>query len=278
METGMNIKLIATDLDGTILDSESNLSKANELALQKAIEQGILVVPSTGRVLNQLPRSISRLSGVQYVISSNGAVITDIRQNKHVYLDLISINALKSVLEVLDKYEVLLEIYLDDEAYVQKSSLEHLDDYQVQRISRCLLENSCTVVDNLERHIFHTNEPAEKLNIRFKNIEIYQSVWAELEALSEIAVTSSGWDCIEIITATANKGNALKYLCDMLHISRENVMAIGDGLNDKEMLQFTGVSVAMGNSSEELKKEADFITLKNIEDGFAYAIQKYALK
>ncbi|MDF2566850.1 MAG: Cof-like hydrolase [Oscillospiraceae bacterium] len=274
----MNIKLIATDLDGTILDSESNLSKANELALQKAIEQGILVVPSTGRVLNQLPRSISRLSGVQYVISSNGAVITDIRQNKHVYLDLISINALKSVLEVLDKYEVLLEIYLDDEAYVQKSSLEHLDDYQVQRISRCLLENSCTVVDNLERHIFHTNEPAEKLNIRFKNIEIYQSVWAELEALSEIAVTSSGWDCIEIITATANKGNALKYLCDMLHISRENVMAIGDGLNDKEMLQFTGVSVAMGNSSEELKKEADFITLKNIEDGFAYAIQKYALK
>ena len=275
----MNIQLIALDLDGTTLQNDHlSISPKTQRVITAAIEKGILIVPTTGRLNSLLPQSIVNINGICYAITSNGAVTYDLRTGKMIYSNFMNREVIVELLDLIPMDKVLVELFKDGRLFVERKCLANLSEHPVPFMHLEFLKDIHVPVDSLREFIHENSDRIEKINLPYVPVELRNSLWRQLSSLDSISLTSSVPDNMEINDVKANKGAALQKLCNFLHIPAKNVMAIGDGGNDIEMLKFAGVSVAPENAVEEAKTAAMEITLANDEDGAALAIEKYALK
>lgn len=273
----MDIKLIAIDLDGTTMNSQDVLTKENECAIKTAIENGIYVVPTTGRMLYGIPKEISGINGLKYVICSNGSKVINIEDNCVVYENLLSVSLASDILKELKIHDLYTDLYIDGKAYTEKKYIDNLAFYGALEYRIDFIKSTRTIVDNLEEFLFSVNKKVEKINVTFSNMSLRTAFWNKYSKNNNIYITTSIPNLIEISNKNVNKADGLKALCKKLCINSENVMAIGDSHNDTEMLKFAGVSVAMGNASDEIKKQSKFLTLTNDENGVAHAINKFTI-
>ena len=275
----MNVKLIALDMDGTTLNSNGFMSDLTVNTINKAHDNNIIVSLATGRTLSEIGIVTESLkNSINYAICSNGALVYDLNNNKPIYKNLLSIQSLKKIYDILQPFDVLMDAYIDGKAYSKNYSKEKLKLFGIPEKYIDLLLKNRQPVSDLKTFIFKSNKPIEKLNIRLSSSEETKKVWHLLNKLPEIAVATSGFDGIEVNNKSANKADGLKNLIQYLKIDQANTMAIGDSINDKEMLSFVNISVAMGNAHPDIKSICKFITSSNDADGVAKAIQKYALK
>lgn len=274
----MKIKLIATDMDGTFLNKKGAVSEKNRAAVQRAIEAGIIVVPASGRVLNTLPENITSLPGIKYLLTCNGAAIYEAGKKAPIYENLLTPNKVAEVIECLADLDNITEVYINGESYYDEKYLARFGEYPTMtdnfRIYYTTIKNP---VPDLLSYIKAHEGGIEKMNIPWMKLEKREEALRRLKNVSGIAITHSFVDNIEVNREGVHKGDGLKGLCDVLHISPEEVMAFGDSYNDLEMLEFAGFPVAMENAIEPVKKIAKFITKSNDEDGVAYAIEKFCL-
>lgn len=277
-ESALEIKLIAIDMDGTLLqDDHCTVSEKNQSAIKAAIEKGILIVPASGRMYTFLPKMLMEIPGIRYSINSNGAAVYDLEKNKPIYTNFISNATVLKVLQEVPKEKYLFEIYVDGVSYTERYCQEHLSDYGLPSQFDALIYKKRTVVDDIIAFVKEKNPGVEKINLPYILGDFRTYLWNKLLSFGDLEIVSSIPCNMEVNNKTCSKGDALLHLCKYLNIYPENVMAIGDGGNDIRMLKEAGCPVAMANSEEEVKQAAKFVVSSNMQDGVAEAIRKFAL-
>lgn len=271
------IRLIALDLDGTTMDPKNRLNEETKQALFEAMEQGVWVVPTTGRMLTGIPKEIMALPNIRYVLTSNGAVVNDVATNQVIYQRSMTFDVAEKVLRTLQKYDGSIDLYYGGNSYNTEESINRLGDFGVIPERVQYMRETRILVPDLLDHLNDWGKPIEKYNMIFGEEEQRQMAWKELEQWPEIQLTTSLGNNLEVNCAGANKGDGLAHLCSHLGLDASQVMAVGDGGNDMEMIRFAGLGVAMENALPEVKECADYITKSNAENGVAHAIQRFVL-
>lgn len=275
----MDIKLIATDLDGTTLKEDKTLSEANTAAFKAASKKGIVVVPATGRTLHMIPEQITNLECINYAVTSNGASVVNLKDNSVIYSNFISKETSLKILDILSTYNIVIEIFENGYSQSEKGVVKRLPAYDRSELLYYYRIEKQVFVDNLREFLLQNNNAVEKICIPYlPNKSMRSDIINKLNKIDGCALTSANDLDIEINAETANKGDGLKHLCDYLGIKKENVMVFGDEKNDMDMFRFAGTAVAMGNAAEVLKRAADIVTETNENDGVACAIRKYAIQ
>lgn len=269
----MDIKLIAIDMDGTLLNTKGDISEKNIQVLKKALNAGIHIIPATGRVLQILPEPLQKIPEIQYIITSNGAAVYKKGTKLPIYSNAMTVEKTIHILKLLEPYDTIIEAYIKGNGYFEKQFLNRFQEFQIPENFRTLYEKIKNPVENLIEFIQKNTNEVEKLNIPWLKEGIKQKILDELKTFPDIYITTSLKENVEVNNIGVNKGIGLKGLCQVLNIKMENVMAIGDSFNDLEMMEVAGVPVAMENGEEELKKISKFITKSNDNDGVAYAIE-----
>ena len=242
-----SVKLIALDMDGTLLNPALEVSKRNKEAIQEALRQGIQVVLSTGRGIDTCYPYAEELKLQTFMITANGGQVwtmeKELLQQKLLANDTV---------ETLQQYTEEAGVHrwmISTEGVFQGDETVNIQDYQ-------WLKFGCASED----------------------LDRLQEVKDRLKELEGLEITNSLPTNIEINPEGVSKANALSFLCDRTGISMEEIMAVGDSLNDLKMIQQVGVGVAMGNAQEKIKEAANAVTDSNLEDGVGKAIEKFALK
>ncbi|MGI5875902.1 MAG: Cof-type HAD-IIB family hydrolase [Dethiobacteria bacterium] len=266
----MKYKLLALDLDDTLLNDEFIISARNIEAIQKVAKKGILPVIATGRMFcSALP--YARQLGVDLpLITYHGALIKNAGNEEILRHCTIPYEMAAGIIRFGEKNKLHLNLYLDDRLFIEEESTE---SHYYQSIA------SIPVNPVGDLSVFLFNRQQEPTKITFINKEGYLS---EIESLlrsiyPELSILQSRPYFLEITHRDATKGQALNFLAKKENILPEQIIAIGDSYNDIDMLEFAGLGVAVGNAPEEVKKAADVITGLNTEDGVAAFLEEYFL-
>ena len=274
----MSIKIFAFDLDGTAILAHKKMPDENRNAVIKAIQKGVVCVPCTGRLLSFLPEEVSSLPDLKYVITCNGAKVENIATGVTLYKAAIPTETIVKAFDIINDYDIYSEIYCDGQAYTVKGYPELAKTkfgFPEEKIH--FTTKNYFFVKDLKDYFVINKMTADKINLPYIPIEIRSEVKERLSKIEGLKLTSSVSDNIEVNDSKATKGQALKSLCEKLGIDLDDCMAIGDNGNDADMLKVAGVSVAMGNASDEAMSSAKFVT-GNCEDfGFRDAVEKFIL-
>ncbi len=263
--------IIALDLDGTLLNSNKDLTPGNLAALERAANAGYEVVPTTGRFYGGMPKAIRDLPFVRYVITVNGAQVADLRTGEVLYRAELPWEQAVAIMELLDTHPVIYDCYQDNAAWMTASLKEHIDTVVSSAHYRKMLHELRQSVPELKEVLRQRKRGVQKVQFFTDRPQLRLDLMETLPHLfSDLSVSSSVSDNVEINQLHANKGEALLALAARLGLDREQTIAFGDGLNDLSMIREAGVGVAMANAEEELKAIADRITLSCDEDGVAH--------
>ena len=268
------IKILAFDMDDTLLDGHGKLSDGNKAAIMRAMEKGYHVVIATGRVLAALPKDVLAVEGVQYAVTSNGARITDLQTGKILFENLITPEAVDAVKPYLHDEDVMLEIFFDDAVYADRKDLTHLADFgRTSEKSQHYVLTTRQPVDDLLGLLEENKDRMENLNLIMADDEKRLRWLSEIKKIPGVTACSSTPDNIEIGGLNTSKADALIELAAYLGLDKDSIMAFGDSSNDEQMVVRSGIGVAMGNSVPELLDVADYIAPTNEDDGVAYTLE-----
>lgn len=273
----MSIQLIALDLDGTLLDSRKRLPHRNRKAIEACIARGIQVVPCTGRTAEGVPSMIKEISGIRYAITVNGGMIEDMEKKLILDRRLMEKETALSVLEQIKDRHIMYDIYADGQGISEDRFYNHLDEYKVTKEIQILVKKTRRVVPDIIEYVKNKPGMVDKVNLFFSDLDEREEIRILLKQRTDVIVSSSLYNNLEINAIGAEKGEALLRLASILGLSREETMACGDGDNDFSMIRLAGTGVAMENGEESLKAIADYITGSNDEAGVAQAIEKLVL-
>ena len=272
------IKIVAIDLDGTLLTTNKRITPYNLALLNKMMLNGVILVIATGRPLVGIDIAIRSIPNIRYVLTANGARVVDLETGETIIEELLDYQKAIKVLELLDKYDCLKEIFYDGQGYISKEDMDKVHLYhKKQEICEYVRQSRMAVPDIME--VAKANSGgADKAHAIFADMSIRKKVLNELEIIGGLNLKDSLSYNIEINKLGVDKGSSLIRLGEILNISRQEIMAIGDGDNDIEMLEMAGLGVAMKNARDGVKRVADYVTLSNDEDGVAKAIEKFVFQ
>ena len=269
------IKLIALDLDYTLLNQEKQVSEENMRALKEAAERGIHIVPATGRFYDGMPQCVKELDFIRYMICINGSCVIDLKEKDVIYKSEISNQTAEELIRFTEEYPVAFDCYMDNASYMNRKFIDEAEKYAPDKYYLDMFRNLRIPVDDLGDFVKASGKDVQKIQWFLSDLE-HKAEYMEMlaEKFPELMISSSVVKNIEINDKNANKGQGLCALAQRLGIPVEQTAAFGDNSNDLTMIRRAGVGVAMGNATEEIKNAADLITLPYDEDGVAYGIRK----
>ncbi|MGN0852819.1 MAG: Cof-type HAD-IIB family hydrolase [Kiritimatiellia bacterium] len=278
-----DIRIVALDLDGTLLDSRKRLSEANRAALAAAAAKGVLVVPTTGRFFGMMPPCVRDLPFVRYAITINGAQVFDRETGTALVREEIPRTLAIEIMKVLDGYDVIYDCYRNDWGWMAQAFKDAAADYATDAHYLKMIADFRTGVPELKAHLAATADAGDVQKIMlFSRLAagdgVTKAIAAEIAGrFPEIRVTSSTWNNLELNRTTACKGVALERFAGALGLTLANCMAVGDGGNDLSMIEAAGIGVAMANACPAVLAAADYTTRSNDEDGVARALEHFKL-
>lgn len=282
------IKLIASDMDGTLLNSDHKIPKENIELIKFVQKNGIQFVVATGRAYYEALPALNDESIKCDVISFNGGIIYD-KNGNIINITPMKLKDLYYTIEILKSLEISYQLYTKNTIYtnsietditayidlIRANGEEPNEQHLRQEARNKLALGHITEVDNIELYLNQENNPAIKVIGISNDLEKLKHATELLSGNDNISVTSSGANNVEIMDKKATKGEALKIVAEIHDINLKNAIAIGDNLNDQAMLDIVEYSIAMKNGNKELKKTAKFITEKtNSEGGVADSVMK----
>ena len=268
-------KLIASDLDGTLLRGDMTVSPENSAAIRKFKEYGVTFVATSGRTLYEIPEEIRENPDIRYITYSNGTAVYDKELGKDIISNRISKECISKVIEALNEYETMLSVHSDGHAYFDqnKNSDGDFSYYQVNDYYKKLLKKD-VMVDDLKTFCLNS-DGIESVVMFFHSDAEMELCRSKLEAIEGLTVTSSIGHNIEICSDRAGKGEALAMLAEMLGISGEDIISVGDNMNDTSMFSVSGLGLCVGNGSKDAKEFADSVICTNEENVLDYILKNY---
>jgi Cof subfamily protein (haloacid dehalogenase superfamily) len=275
----VNIRLIVFDLDGTALNSEKTISPRTWAAFDAALKAGIAIVPATGRQLNFLPQGLPEYPGISYIIANNGATVFSPVEKKILLHLPFSGEGLRAVLAECRSRKALIFGSSADRSVLDNKGV-CWNDREILALYRQWESLWSPRLGNLEEAFLSGGKekgPGQEL-CKFALVFARQAELAgsleKLKVRADVQVTSSDRNNLELVMPGVGKESALRFVAERLGLAMNQVMSIGDNLNDVGMIREAGFGVAMGNALPKVKAEADFITASCDEDGAALAIEK----
>lgn len=274
------IRMIGLDLDGTVFNEKKEITEHTREVLGKAIQQGVVVLPATGRPAVGLPRQFLEIPGVRYAVTGNGSRILDLKLGITLYEEMIPWElALKAIAEMATYTGGCWEVYHQGKIYLDEENYRFTPHADMSPELLEYIRNSRIPCKNLQDRIRNEQWKIEKLHMMFSDTGERDRKMKILAArFPELHISCATTFNVEIISRKAGKGNGLLELGKILGITREEIMACGDAENDWDMLRKVGFPVAMGNADPETKKLAAFVTRSNQEDGVAWAVEQFVLR
>ncbi len=269
----MRFRLIAADLDDTLLDENSQISSRNREAIQKAVERGVWFIIATGRMFKTSVPFMEdlALNGDCPLINYHGALVKS-SQSKRIILHQPLNNKLAiAVVEEAERQDCHVSLFFNDNLYIREES-------EYSRYYQSFAKIDPQPVGSLSTFLKNKGAAPSKISIIRWDGTIDQIEASLRDAFgNKLAILQSRPFFLEITDRKATKGQALRWLAEQEGIRPEEVIAFGDGHNDLDMVSYAGLGVAMANARPELLKAADIITSSNNEDGVAEVIEKYVL-
>lgn len=275
MRTMRDVRLIALDLDGTLLTDDKALTPRSRAALEAASDAGIEIVPATGRFYRGIPEPVRSLPFMRYAITINGAQVLDVRTGATICSAEIPVEDALELFGHLDELPVIYDCYIDGWGYMTASMQARAADYVDDAHAVEMIRTLRTPVPELKAHVRATGRSLQKMQLFTRDAASRDALMRELaEMWPQFAISSALSNNVEINACGADKGRALLELASALGIDREGTMAFGDGLNDLPMIRAAGVGVAMANGHPDVRAAADRIAEDNGSEGVAKVIEE----
>lgn len=280
------IRLVASDLDGTIVDKNNFIDKNNFKAIKDLNDSNKNFVICTGKTY-PITKRICSMMNASYGIFGNGNEIIDLKTGVKIYQNLLSHSDILTCIDVAKKYNMHVHAYTDTQVISEKLLYLDLRNYKLQNSTNSEHTMDFTIVDNIKEYIMKNNFLISKLIISSDTSTSKAKV--ELEKSLDVSITTikkfgnfkdfiidKEYEYIDITPKNVNKNVALKILGEHLNINSEEMLTIGDNLNDLDMVKQAGIGVAVANAYDELKQVANYTTKNPVEKGgFAEAVYKF---
>lgn len=276
------IKLLASDIDGTIIDNDNQISPYNLEAIRKLNNKNVNFTLCTGKTYFMV-KDFCKQMNAGYGIFGNGTQIINLKTGKEIIRNTLNQKDVIDCIDIANKNNLHIHIYIENKI-VSQGSLK----YMAYRNYKLYKENiSFDVVDDLKQYININNPSILKLiisaekdlgNIRKEILNSQNLAVMQIRKYNEYKdkIIDKEYEYLDIVPKCVNKYNSLKQLCDYLNIQKDEVMAIGDNMNDVGMIENAGIGVAIGGSYEEVIKKASYVTKNSAKDGgFAEAVYKF---
>lgn len=288
-------KLMAIDLDGTLLNSTGEVSEGTKLALQNARAQGTEVVLASGRPISSTKTLALELGVDNYIISGNGSVVYDIQKDEIIYNKFLTKEQVLEIVRMCEENSFYYNIYTEEEVIAKSLNYNVLFYYKenVKKVEE--KRTHINIVENVRRYIEESgNEHFLKITVCDESKLIFNSIMRKLKEIENVDILEveymskkrikDGTDDVdiqyyytEVTNQNVNKWSAIEFLMNKLGIKANEIVAIGDNLNDKEMIENAGLGVVMGNSNPKMKEIANVIVADNDSEGVMDAINKFVL-
>lgn len=272
-----NIQLIALDIDGTSMNSNSEITEYTRNVIQRLANKYV-VVPTTGRGFYKLREKILKVENIRYVISANGAVVTDGLKNKRLFEFLIPYKVAAKIADKYTREDTFVYIHRNDEYSTHVFGCLNKEFYENNLKRDFKTDYKDLDIVDLYDYILKDQRNVLKIGIRFNSQCDLEIAKQNIErSFPEVNVFEVGNIGLEITEKLASKKDSLEKLCTYLNVDSLNVLAIGDNGNDVEMLKWAGVGVAMKNAVVQAKEVTNFICEDNDHDGAAHFLEEFLL-
>lgn len=266
------IKLLALDLDGTVLTSENRLPDPVRESLKKAIAEGIVLVAASGRPYGSMPKSILGLEGLAYCVTSNGACVYDGKGNK-LSSSLLSFESVEKILELTEPYDLIFEAFIDGKTYTDKRYCDDPAAYGCSQAYVDYVKSSHGKIENMRAFVMEHKDELDSLEIACTDSSLRTMLRRKFETeLEGVYVTSSSENFIELMSSTATKANGVRFCCEREGILPAQTASCGNADNDVDMIKFCGLGTAVGNASQKCLDCADMVLPTNNECGVCILI------
>jgi len=271
----MSFKLIASDIDGTLVGEDSVLSKENLDAIEKIRERGVHFVPASGRSFFEMPEAITSCEDIRYYITSNGACLYDKERGEEMLFSL-SGEKIKELLSITEDYDVCYSAHREKWAHFdQRMSEEEMIYFRIEKAYRDVFMTQMKHLNDIRD--FTKDDKTEMFVAFFHDMEERKECLERLKKVEGITVTGSVSYNVEIISEKATKGNALCRLLEHLSIKKAEAVAVGDSPNDMTLLSAAGTPLAVENASPALKQVASRVICSQSENVAKYILENYLL-
>lgn len=286
-------KLVAIDLDGTLLNSYGNVTEYTKQTIKKCIQKGIEIVLASGRPNDSIEAIAKEIGATNYFISGNGALIYDMQKQESIYEKYMTKEKVLEIIKICEENSISYNVYTNKT--ILATSLKHnVLYYHKENLKK--EENKKThinIVENMYEYVKQLNEERFlKITVCDENNSIFNSIIRKLRQIEGIEVLDvshmsrkiirQGTEEIpieyyytEVSLAEVDKWNAIEFLREKLGIKKEEIIAIGDNMNDKKMIEEAGLGIIMKGSTPIVSEVADYITEGNNEDGVAKALEMF---
>jgi len=261
-------KLLAIDMDGTSLNELHELSDRTINAIQKVYNKGLMVLFATGRMSSAVEKHLRRLGTTGLVVSHNGALVLDIYKN-HIYLhNRVNRKIIDEVIQFYKECNSILHFNIGDKVIVERiSGLS--ERYSKELGIKLDMINSFSDISEKPTSLLLIDDKSKLKNF----LDYICSNYEGLFDYEFIPWTEDTW-MLQFLYPNTSKGGAVINLAKQEKIANHEIISFGDSYNDMEMIRQCGLGIAMGNACEELKKDADFVTKTNDQDGVAYVLEQ----
>ena len=286
-------KLIAIDLDGTMLNSYGMVTENTKQVIKNTINKGTEVIIASGRPIDSIKTIAKEIGSENYFIAGNGALIYDIKKDEIIYEKFMNKQKVLEIIKICEENSIAYNIYTEKTIIAKGLKYNVLYYYKENLKKEENKKTNITIVEDVYEYIKNLeNEKFLKITVCDETKSVFNSIIRKLRTVEDIDVLDvlhmsrkmikQGTEDVpieyyytEISLKDVDKWNAIEYLANKMNISKDEIIAIGDNINDKEMIENAKVGIAMGQSTPVITEIADFVTTNNNEDGVAKALEEY---
>ena len=286
-------KMVAIDLDGTMLNSYGEITEHTRRVLKQTSQKGIEVVIASGRSIDSIKSIAEDIESSKYIIAGNGAVVYDRKNDKILYEKYIQKSKALEIIKLCEENSIFYNVYTNKSIIAEELRYNVLYYYKENQKKEENRKTHITIVDSIKKYIEEMkDEKIMKIFVSDITKSVFNSIlkkFSNLEGLETLKVYHMSKKVIkqgtidipiqyyytEISKKNVDKWYAIEFIMNKLGIKREEVMTIGDNMNDKKMTQESGLGVIMKGSAPDVAEIADYITDDNNNEGVSNAIEKF---
>lgn len=269
----MDVRCIALDLDGTTLNKESCLSSANREAIEYVLAKGIHVIVASGRAFFTLPSDITNIHGIAFAVTSNGAAVYDVPGRKVLMRRYLPEESVEHILSISKASGVTYEAFVNGVAYADAEYILHPDTYGAYGQSIAYLQATRKPIEGIEEFILENRAQLDSIDVICWNHSVMEQLRERFaREMPEAYLTSSSDHRLEFSHPESGKRAGVEWVLNHLGLKASQMVALGDGDNDAELLQFAGCGIAVANATSVCRASADYLSVDHDADAIAYAI------
>ena len=286
-------KLIAVDLDGTLLNQYGEVTENSKRVIKNVTRKGMQVVIASGRSIDSIKNISKEIGASKYIIAGNGAVVYDIKEDKIIYENYIPFNKALNIINICEENSIFYNVYTNKTIVTSSLRYNVLYYYKENLKKEDSKKTNITIVDSIPDYLKNMQEEKiMKIFICDSTESVFNSImkkFNEIPSVETLDVSHMSRKVIkkgtteipieyyytEISMENVDKWNAIEFLINKLGIKKEEVIAIGDNMNDKKMIEEAGLGITMQSSAPAVTEVADYITSDNNNEGVARALEKF---